>query len=289
MSAVASFMNIVPQFVSRIESAIDDHTFAQFQRLILAEAGIRLNDTKKALLVGRLSKRLRDLGIDDFAEYYKHIVAHASERTHMLDLITTNETHFFREPKQFEFLEAELIPQWRADAAAGRREKSLRIWSAGCSSGEEPYSMAMLLTAHLPEWRIDILASDISTRILQKASAGIYPIAKASEIPQVFLSQFLMRGIGRQSGTMKIHSDLRELVRFRQINLADPQLDAGGPFDVVLCRNVLIYFEAAARVQTVNRLIQQCARGGYVFVGHAETLHGFAEVANVRPAIWRRR
>jgi chemotaxis protein methyltransferase CheR len=280
--------DMTAQFTATLESAIDDHWFGQYQKLILAEAGIRLNDTKKALLVGRLSRRLRELGIG-FAEYYRHVTAHASELTHMLDLVTTNETHFFREPKQFEFLEREVIPTWQREAAAGEREPVVRVWSAGCSSGEEPYSVAMLLAAHLPGWRIDILATDISTRVLNKASAGVYPQTKSSEIPQPLLQRFMMRGIGRQAGTMKVHASLREMVQFRHVNLADPNLQAGGPFDVVLCRNVMIYFEADVRTQTIRRLIQHVAHGGYFLVGHAETLHGFAEMASVQPSIWKRR
>ena len=278
----------VTAFVECVERGITDAEFVRFQKLMLDEAGIRLNDTKKALLVGRLSRRLRELGLDSFGQYYAHVTDPAQnvELVRMLDLVSTNETHFFREPKQFEFIEDELVPAWRDS----RREHRLTIWSAGCSTGEEPYSIAMLLHSHFPDWTIDILATDLSTRVLQRAMNGIWKMEKAREIPPEFLRRYMLRGVGTQRGTMKIHPDLRSMIRFHRVNLNDAVYATGGPFDLIFCRNVLIYFDASVRARVVHRLIDSLTPGGHLFLGHAETLNGFTpRVSAVRPTIWTRR
>ncbi len=156
--------------------AVSDRDFQRFQALIHHEAGIWLAPVKKALLVGRLGRRLRDLGISSYAAYYERVVEDEAERIRMLDAICTNETHFFREPKHFDFLVERIFPAWRAEADAGRRERRLRIWSAACSTGEEPYTLAMVvLTAFPAGWNLEILASDLSTKVLDRAAAGLCP------------------------------------------------------------------------------------------------------------------
>ncbi|HEX7150215.1 MAG TPA: protein-glutamate O-methyltransferase CheR [Thermoanaerobaculia bacterium] len=279
--------NTISAVVDAIESGMTDGEFARFQRLLLDQAGIRLGDAKKALLIGRLSKRVRQLGLPSF-EYYYHYVTEASHReelVHMLDLVSTNETHFFREPRQFEFIEDELIPKWRAE---GRT--SLSIWSAGCSTGEEPYSLAMLLDAHLPDCNVEILATDLSTRVLQRAMSGVWSVDKAHEIPPAFLRRYMLRGVGAQQGTMKVHEELRSRVRFRRVNLNDAVYGVGGPFDLVLCRNVLIYFESEVRLRVIDRLTDSLVPGGHLFLGHSETLSGVStRMASVRPTIWTKR
>jgi len=263
---------------------ITDHEFGLFRTLVQRETGIQLTDAKRPLLVGRLARRLRELRLPSFGAYYRRITRESdhAERIRMIDLISTNETHFFREPKQFDFLEQALIPAWSNEADAGSRPRSLRIWSAACSSGEEPFSVGMVLLHHLPGWTIDILATDLSTRILEKARAALWPIEKSREIPEPYLKAFMLRGIGANQGTMKAGAELRRLVRFERVNLHQDPLPIDGLFDLILCRNVLIYFSAEGRAQVVRRLIEHLGPRGHLFLGHAETLNGLDDRLRAR-------
>jgi len=167
-----------PQSAPGLLPSVSDAEFRAFQTLIYEEAGIHLNANKRALLAGRLARRVRELGFGRLREYHDYVSSHAEERVRMLDRITTNETSFFREPRQFELLEARLLPEWRAAAAAGTRPRRIRVWSAGCSSGEEPFSLAMVLLSCCPPadgWDIEIVASDLSTRVLERARARLSP------------------------------------------------------------------------------------------------------------------
>jgi len=282
--------SLVNAFAQRVEGAMSDFVFENFRAYILREAGIQLNDTKRALLVSRLSKRLRDLGIETFAAYLARVQADPAERVRMFDLVTTNETHFFREPKQFEFLEEVAIPRWKEEAAGGKRKKTLRVWSAACSSGEEPYSLAMLLLAHLEDWNIEILATDLSTRVLDIAKRGVWPITRTEHIPTSFLRRFMLRGTGSLAGKVVAHPALQRAITFRHLNLNDEISQVRDTFDLVLCRNAMMYFDRATRTRVVDELVGRTAIGGYLFVGHAETLHGVStRVAPIRPTMWVRR
>jgi len=251
---------------------ITDDEFALFQALVQQETGIQLPDAKRSLLVGRLARRIRELNLKNFGDYYKRVTAEGdqAERTRLFDRIATNETYFFREPKHFDFLERHVVPSWlnRADAR-GRR---VRVWSAACSTGEEPYSVAMTLLARLPGWHIDILATDLSTYALQRAQSAMWPIEKASEIPEAHLKAFMLRGTGALVGFMKAGPELRGLLRFERVNLHEGLQRPEAPFDLIFCRNVLIYFSADGRATVVNKLIDRLAPDGHFFVGHAETL-----------------
>lgn len=282
-------IDVVESFARGVESAMSDAEFERFRAYILREAGIRLNDTKRALLVGRLSKRLRDTRCLTFAAYLTLVQRDAGERVTMLDLITTNETQFFREPKQFEFLEEVAIPAWKEAAERKERGRTLRVWSAACSTGEEPYSLAMLLLAHFEGWNVEILATDLSTRVLETARAGIWPIAKAEHIPMPFLRRYMLRGTGRLAGKVVAHPALKNRITFRQLNLNDEIDTVSGAFDLILCRNVMMYFDGNTRRRVVDGLVNHCTKDGYLFVGHAETLHGVStRVAPVRPTMWKR-
>ncbi|HEX9052953.1 MAG TPA: protein-glutamate O-methyltransferase CheR [Anaeromyxobacter sp.] len=262
---------------------VSDEEFARYQALINREAGIWLAPVKKALLVGRLARRLRELGISSYGAYYEQVERDEAERIRMLDAICTNETHFFREPRHFEFLEDRVYPAWRAEADAGRRPRRVRVWSAACSTGEEPYTIAMSLLAAFPSgWELDVLASDLSTKVLDRASAGIWPIEKAHEIPEPHLRAFMLKGFGEQEGLMKAAPELRAVVRFARVNLVGEALPAG-PFDLVFCRNVLIYFDRASKIRVVDRLVERLDPRGYLFLGHAESLGGFTTRA--RPVV----
>lgn len=269
---------------------LTDREFKLFQALIHDEAGIYLADVKKALLVGRLSRRIRELGLDSFEAYYQRIVgaAHPGERVELINNICTHETHFFREPRQFDFLERTVAPRWRARADAGGRPKHIRAWSAACSSGEEPYSLAMSLLTHFPAregWSIEILATDISTRVLDRARAAIWPIEKAAQIPTPYLKRFMLRGGpghgGEHHGKMKAGPEIRAAVTFQQLNLHADTYAIGDAFDLIFCRNVLIYFNAASKEHVISRLLGRLAEGGLLFLGHAESLTGMRDQPRV--------
>jgi len=273
---------------------LTDREFKLFQSLIHKEAGIYLSEVKKALLVGRLSRRIRELGLDSFEAYYRHVVEgpNPTERVELINNICTHETQFFREPRQFEFLEQTLAPQWRAEAEAGTRPKQIRAWSAACSSGEEPTSMAMSLLYHFPAnagWSVEILATDISTRVLDKARAATWPIERAGQIPPAYLKRFMLRGTGEQQTKMKAGPEIRSVVRFQQLNLQADSYAVGDGFDLIFCRNVLIYFNAASKEHVVSRLVGRLAENGLLFLGHAESLTGMRDQPRaVIPTVYSR-
>jgi chemotaxis protein methyltransferase CheR len=274
-----------------VARSLSEKDFLGFQKLVYQEAGIWLSPAKQSLLVGRLSRRLRELGERSFFSYLRRVREDAAERRRMLEALCTHETHFFREPKHFEFLEREVLPVWRARGDTGRGEgRRVRVWSAGCSSGEEPFSLAMCLRHHLPAkegWHIDILATDLSGRILDQARQALWPVEKAAEIPPAYLRAYMLRGVGSQEGKMKAGPELRELVRFQQLNLNASTLGVGAPFDLLFCRNVLIYFDTTSKMRAVERLLFLLSPRGYLFLGHAESLTGLTgRVRTVQPTIY---
>jgi len=266
--------------------------FEKFQKLIYAETGIWLGSSKTALLCGRLFRRLRTLEINSLQSYYECVSQpdQHEERARMIDAITTNETRFYREPRQFEFLVQRVFPHWQADAERGLRAKRVKIWSAGCSSGEEPYTVAMLLARHLPAeqgWETRILATDISTRVLEKARKGIYPIARSAELPKDLLHAFMLRGMAERQGEMKVKVEIQQMIDFQRLNLDRESDLVEGPFDAIFCRNVLIYFDAASKQRVVTSLIRHLMANGLLFVGHAENLTTvFPQLRSLEPTIY---
>lgn len=251
--------------------------FTRFQALVQREAGIFLSPAKQALLVGRLARRLRELALADFGAYYQLVEADEAERIRCLDLVTTNETSFFREPRHFELLAETFLPRLRAEGEAGRRPRRVRAWSAACSSGEEPWTLAMVLATAFPPgsgWELEVLATDLSTRVLERARAGLYPIERARDVPEAARRAFLLRGTGGSEGLMKVGPELRPLVRFARLNLVAGAWPGLGDFDLILCRNVLIYFAPATKAAVVRHLAGHLARDGVLFLGHAESLSG---------------
>jgi chemotaxis protein methyltransferase CheR len=254
---------------------VTESEFRAFQRLIYDEAGIHLHGGKKALLAGRLARRLRALSLHTLAEYHQYLRHHPEEQVAMLDCITTNETRFFREPRQFDLLEQRVIPAWRKAAAAGLRSRHVRVWSAGCSTGEEPYSLAMLLLSLLPAeegWHVEILATDLSTRVLARAREGVGALARAADVPVHLRREFLLRGIGSREGWMRAGDEIRRVVRFERLNLMTDVYPKGPAFDLVFCRNVLIYFDAASKAHVLRGLMARLSPEGLLFLGHAESL-----------------
>jgi chemotaxis protein methyltransferase CheR len=285
-----------PEAVPQVspELSVAPALFAKFRQLIHKETGMWLGDSKSALLCGRLSRRLRVTRISTLDEYFDFVSepAHLDERVAMIDAITTNETRFFRDPRHFEFLEARAIPRWRSEAQQALRPKTVRLWSAGCSTGEEPYSLAMLLARHLPStqgWSTPILASDISTRVLAQARIGTYSITKSRDIPEALLKDWMLKGTGTQEGLMKVTTEIQAMAEFEKVNLAQGPYPPDGHFDVIFCRNVLIYFDLHSKQKVVERLIRCLARNGLLFVGQAENLSSFnLQLKSLAPAVYTR-
>ena len=266
------------------DARITDQEFALFQRLIYKLAGISLNDTKKDLLVGRLGKRLRHFQLPSFASYYRMLStgAHPDEVQVMVDLLTTNETYFFREPNHFDFLRNEIVPRCN-------NRSPLRVWSAASSSGEEAYSIAMLLAETLGGAPWEIVGSDICTRVLARAVTGHYGLARTEGIPPDYMRKYCLTGVRSQAGTFLIAPELRQRTRFLQINLMLPVDTAIGEFDVIFLRNVMIYFDPPTKARVVHNLLPRLKPGGHLIIGHSETLNGISDrLITVRPTIYRK-
>ena len=268
-----------------IEATITDQEFALFQRLIYKIAGISLNDSKKVLLVGRLTRRLKVYEFGTFTQYYRMLATgdHSEELQTMVDLLTTNETYFFREPKHFEFLRDEIIKKRSSPA-------TFRVWSAASSSGEEIYTLAMVLADSLPNTPWEIVGSDISTQVLAKAATGHYSLARTEGIPPAFMKKYCLKGVRAHAGTFLIAPELRKRTSFYQINLTQP-VDADiGDFEVIFLRNVMIYFDPETKAKVVNHLLPRLKRGGHLIIGHSETLNGLKidPLDTIRPTIYRK-
>jgi chemotaxis protein methyltransferase CheR len=263
---------------------ITDHEFTQFQRLIYKIAGISLSDAKKILLVGRLTRRLKFHGFATFTQYYRMLATgeHPEEVQTMVDLLTTNETYFFREPKHFDFLRDEIIGKRSSPTA-------FRVWSAACSSGEEVYTLAMVLAEAMPNMPWEVVGSDISTRVLDKAARGHYSLDRTDGIPPGFMVKYCLKGVRSNAGTFLITSELRRKTSFHQINLMDPVKADIGQFDVIFLRNVMIYFDQETKAKVVRNLLPRLKAGGYLIIGHSESLNGISDqVKAVGPTIYRR-
>ena len=265
-------------------NSLTDAEFGRFQRFIYDAAGITLSPSKKALVCGRLSKRLAAHGLASYDAYYDLLASGqaAEEVQTAVDLLTTNETYFFREPKHFELLRA------IAQKAAAGRKRSFRVWSAASSSGEECYSMAMVLADCLGTSSWEVLGTDISHRVLQRARAGHYPMERGRNIPPPYLKRFCLRGIGEQEGTLLVERSLRQRVNFAQVNLNE-DLPRLGTFDVIFLRNVMIYFNAETKRQVVARVLSLLEPGGHLCIGHSESLNDISDaVVQLAPSIYRK-
>lgn len=267
-----------------LRPALTQAEFALFQRFIFDQAGITLSDGKKALVSGRLARRLEHCGVDSYGAYFKLLEAgtHEAEVQEAVDLLTTNETYFFREPKHFDLLRA------RA-AAAKAAGQPFRVWSAASSSGEEPYSIAMVLADVMGvDGNWEVLGSDICTRVLRKAQSAHYPLDRARHVPQDYLRKFCLKGAGPQEGTLLIGAPLRKRVQFGQVNL-NQALPSLGQFDLVFLRNVMIYFSNETKRGVVERILKTLKPDGLLVIGHAESLNEVTrEAYSVAPSLYRR-
>jgi chemotaxis protein methyltransferase CheR len=268
--------------------SITDGEFARFADLIRDQTGIHLRDHKRQLLVARLGQRLRELSLSTFSAYYDFLARDisGSELLTLINRVTTNKTSFFREPHHFEFIRSHLIPQLQKE---GRRQ--VRIWSAACSSGEEPYSIAMTLLETLGihhTWDLRILASDIDSDVLKQASAGTYDMELLVEVPPELRHKYFLRGYGEFEGLAQVRPELRKMITFRRVNLSQSNWGIRERFDIVFCRNVIIYFERPVQDRIVRSLTSCLRPGGYYFSGHSENLHHMRDVlVPVAPSIYQ--
>jgi chemotaxis protein methyltransferase CheR len=263
-------------------TSLTDSEFGQFQRFIFQNAGITLTCAKKALVSGRLAKRLHACQVNSYGDYFRLLVSghQPQEVQTAIDLLTTNETYFFREPKHFQFLRQYIMSEEAPSA--------IRVWSAAGSTGEEAYSIAMLLEDCLPRQPWEVLASDISTRVLERARRGHYSMDRLEQVPPGYLQRFCLQGRGDQAGTLLVERSIRSRVRFLQVNL-NTTLPRIGTFDVIFLRNVMIYFNLATKRKVVERVLAQLRPGGYLMIGHSESLLDVNETLElVAPATYRK-
>ncbi len=266
--------------------SITDREFKLFRNLIYDEVGINLTEAKKPLLVSRLTRRFLELNIRSFSEYYGIVSIDRAELVRLLDSISTNKTEFFRESGHFDFLAGRFLRDMQSKA---HREgiKKIRIWSSACSTGEEPYSIVISLMEGLSMdryWDIKVLASDICTKVLETAQKGVYDNQSIKKVPSHLWNRYFLKGVDDNTGKYKIKGFVREKVIFRRLNLKDREWPIRCAFDAIFCRNVLIYFDRYTRIDTIRKLARYLSPGGYLFLGHAESvpegLEGFVKVAH---------
>jgi chemotaxis protein methyltransferase CheR len=263
--------------------ALQPSEFAEICRFAHERFGLDLKSGKEELVSARLSKKLRQHGFRSFRQYFDFVRADASGEamTGFIDALTTNHTSFLREPVHFDFLRQTVLGTFG-------RARPLRIWSAACSTGEEPYSIVCSVLARSEAGAVSVLATDISARVLEIARRGVYPASSLAAMPRDWLSRFFQRGRGASEGLYRIKAEVAAQVEFRRLNLIESTARAGA-FHVIFCRNVMIYFDKPTQQRLVRQLGEQLVPGGYLFVGHSESLAGVDHALTyVRPAIYRR-
>lgn len=268
---------------------IDDKSFSRLSSFITEEYGIKLPVTKRAMLESRLNKKVRSLGMDNYQQFLDFIFSNEGQRAellHVVDLITTNKTDFYREPDHFSFLQNEYLPNWIA-----QHTHALKIWSAGCSSGEEPYTLVMLLEElrrKYAQFNYSLLASDVSIRVMQEAYKGIYSIDKIAALPIEKKRAFFLRS-KTQPDLVRVKPEFRKKISYKRINLMD---DSFGllrhDYEIIFCRNVLIYFDKPTQERVIRKFVQHLRPGGLLFLGHSESTLGMdLPLKNIRPTVYQ--
>lgn len=267
-----------------------DSEFDFIRSLVYERSRINLGPDKRQLVSARLGKRLRATNVATLTDYCRLLQEPGAEQElgHLIDAISTNHTFFFREIAHFDFLRTKAVPEL-LDRSRAERWTKFRVWSAACSSGEEPYSIAMTLAGCLPNWPWQIDATDISRRILEKAAAGIYLHEPVSRLPLETIRAHFQKGFGPQEGCYRIKPALRERVAFHHLNLLEGEPPFTEPFQVIFCRNVMIYFDRPTQEELIDRLSRRLVPGGYLMVGHSESLtHLRHPLRSIRPAIYQK-
>jgi chemotaxis protein methyltransferase CheR len=274
------------------DELISGRDYARLAKLIYDEAGIALGDSRKTMLEVRIKRRLKQLDLHSYGKYCDYLFTEHGlneELVHLIDVVTTNKTDFFREPRHFDFLSEKALPELMVGA---QNRRPIFIWSAGCSTGEEPYTLAIVLSefalAH-PGVTFRILATDISTRVLEKAAMGVYSADAIHPVPSALKPKYFMRGRQAGSNRVRVVPELRRLIEFRRLNFMDSDYRVNGKVDAIFCRNVIIYFDRPTQERILGHLARYLMPGGYLFVGHAETLHEMSlPLVPVAPSLYRR-
>jgi len=272
---------------------ISNADFGRLCKLIYAESGILISAEKKTMLELRIRRRLHSLDLQSYDEYCDYLFGKGGQQeeeiVHLIDVVTTNKTDFFREPDHFEFLLQKGLGELTSNSQGNRQ---LLIWSAGCASGEEPYTLAMLLSEYErnhPGFRFSVLATDISTTVLEKAQRGIFESNVVDPVPADLRRRYLMRSRDPKSTLLRIVPELRRAIEFRRLNFMDEDFRLPQKADAIFCRNVIIYFDRKTQEQILQKLTAQLVAGGYIFVGHSESLHDMKiPVTPIAPAIYRK-
>lgn len=274
-----------------ISSELKDIDYERISRLVYEQCGINLHEGKKELVKARLGKRLREGDFKSFGEYYRYVTTDdgTAELISMIDSLSTNLTYFFREESHFQKLRNMIKPMVKT-SNQGRLSEKLRIWSAGCSTGEEPYSLAMTVCESVNglSGDVKIMATDISTRVLQTADKGIFGKERLKNVPPAILKKYFQMGSGSCEGQFLIKKNIRDMVQFSRFNLMDTP-PPNYRFDIIFCRNVMIYFDKATQEALVRRFHQCLNKGGHLFVGHSESLTGLShELKYIEPSVYRK-
>jgi len=268
-------------------------TQSEFQKLssfIYDELGIKLPDMKKVMLESRLQRRLREHGMTNFKDYIDYLFSKEGrehEMVHMFDVVTTNKTDFFRESLHFDYMNQFILKE-----VAQKHTNFVNIWSAGCSSGEEPYTLTIVLTEAIEKGLINdfkILATDISTRILKMAKDAIYPLNRIEDIPIHIKKKYFLKSKDPHNATARVIPQLRDKITFERLNFMDEVYNINQTFDIVFCRNVIIYFDHQTQERVINKLCSKLKTGGYLFLGHSESIAGMnLPLVNVKPTVFRK-
>jgi chemotaxis protein methyltransferase CheR len=273
-------------------SRLTTSEFNQLSSLVYEQCGIKLPPAKKILLESRLNKRLRVLNMTSFKDYLTYLLSKegmSNELIPMIDEVTTNKTDFFREPHHFTFMRDYILPEFHDKQA----RRPFKVWSAACSSGEEPYTLAMVMQEYSQEnhgFDYSILATDISTEILQKAVTAVYSMDRISAIPTATKHRFFLKSNDQNRPTVRIVPALRNKVSFQRMNLMDKSYETESSFDVIFCRNVLIYFDRITQYEVLKKLVDKLKPGGYLFIGHSESLFQLdLPITQIKPTVFKKK
>ena len=274
------------------KAELSESDFQVFSRFIYSEYGIKMPPIKRIMLQGRLLKRIRELNMSSYSEYKEYFFSKEGqdkELLQFLNVVTTNKTDFFREPVHFNFLNDTVLPAFRSQNTNGQ---PFKVWSAGCSSGEEPYTISVVLNEFErlnPNFRFDILGSDISTQMLEKAAKGVYQANKLVTVPMELKKRYFLKSKDPHNQTVRVHPLLQKNIRLTYLNLMDNLYSIKETFDVIFCRNVLIYFDRQTQERVINKLCLQLKPGGYFFIGHSESLSGMnVPLEHIKPTIFKK-